>query len=271
MEIPIYETLDEFKKKYLIYYSTTTPQISILEYLNSLHTKYKNEWERANGYMENALIGLQDLEYSALSKKYNSIKEKVRELLSVHDIDSFESGIYKKIQIKDKNGDSVPLIQFFNGSVRLLSNESVFYEFVKIDKERTEYLEVNLLKPKKVAEEILEFINSEIIIETEKIKNKNVNIPQTENSELHEIEPKTKQKRLPTPVIIAMLKELGVFGKLNQKGYNRQSAIDTLYQIIGTNKTNIGKYYDSMMNENKVDFTDDHQKTAKNFLNSKGL
>lgn len=76
-----------------------------------------------------------------------------------------------------------------------------------------------------------------------------------------------KHKRLATPVIIAILKELGVLGQFAQKGFSRQSTIDTLYQIIGTDKTNIGKYYDAM---NKSGLSDTYQKEAKNFLNSKG-
>lgn len=79
--------------------------------------------------------------------------------------------------------------------------------------------------------------------------------------------PSGNPKRLTTPVIIAMLKELGVLGQFAKKGFGRQSAIDTLYQIIGTNKTNIGKYYDEI---EKSGLADAHQQEAKTFLNSKG-
>lgn len=79
--------------------------------------------------------------------------------------------------------------------------------------------------------------------------------------------PSGNPKRLTTPVIIAMLKELGVLGQFAKKGFGRQSTIDTLYQIIGTDKTNIGKYYDAI---NKSGLADTHQEEAKTFLNSKG-
>ena len=79
--------------------------------------------------------------------------------------------------------------------------------------------------------------------------------------------PSGSPKRLTTPVIIAILKDLGVLGQFAKKGFGRQSAIDTLYQIIGTNKTNIGKYYDEI---EKSGLADAHQQEAKTFLNSKG-
>lgn len=79
--------------------------------------------------------------------------------------------------------------------------------------------------------------------------------------------PSGNPKRLTTPVIIAILKDLGVLGQFAKKGFSRQSAIDTLYQIIGTNKTNIGKYYDEI---EKSGLADTHQQEAKTFLNSKG-
>jgi|GEM_PF-3581973 len=78
-------------------------------------------------------------------------------------------------------------------------------------------------------------------------------------------------KRLTAPVIIAMLKELGVFGVFNKKGFGRNAIVDTLYHIIGTNKTNIAEYYDSLNSNDQDKFNESHIKKAKDFLNSKGL
>ena len=81
--------------------------------------------------------------------------------------------------------------------------------------------------------------------------------------------PLIDSKRLTAPVIIAILKELGVFGVFSRKGFLKGSVVDTLYQIIGTNKKNLESYYDDFVkNGNKS--KDEHIKKAKEFLNSKG-
>lgn len=162
MDIPIYRSLIEFKDNYLNEYWENNSGITFLKYLSLVKAKYKLEFERATDYLENALLGIQDFEFSQLMKKYNLSKENVRKLLSVHDIDSFEFGLYKKIKIKDKNGFDIPLIECFNGSPMLLINENIFYEFIGIEKEMDRYLEQELKQPILIAESILEFIQSEI-------------------------------------------------------------------------------------------------------------
>ena len=78
------------------------------------------------------------------------------------------------------------------------------------------------------------------------------------------------KKRFTTPINIAILKELGVFGALAKKGFNRKSIIDTLYQITGANSKNLEKYYDSMVKNDNIEFNNIHTEKAKEFLNSKG-
>ncbi|WDT68311.1 hypothetical protein [Cloacibacterium sp. TD35] len=107
---------------------------------------------------------------------------------------------------------------------------------------------------------ILDFINNK----TNKIEPE---IIQPENNiELT----KDQKKRFTTPINIAILKELGVFGIMAKKGFNRKSIIDTLYQITGANSKNLEKYYDSMVKNDNIEFNNTHTKKAKEFLNSKG-
>ena len=79
------------------------------------------------------------------------------------------------------------------------------------------------------------------------------------------------KKRFTTPTNIAILKELGVFGAMAKKGFNRKSIIDTLYQITGANSKNLEKYYDSMVKNDNIEFNNTHTEKAKEFLNSKGF
>ena len=58
---------------------------------------------------------------------------------------------------------------------------------------------------------------------------------------------------------------------MHQKGFNRKSTIDTIYQITGSNYKNLEKYYDSMKKEDNKEFNSTHTEKAKEFLNSKGF
>ncbi len=79
------------------------------------------------------------------------------------------------------------------------------------------------------------------------------------------------QSRHTTPVIIAILKELKLIGELNKRGFTRAAIIDTLFQIIGTNKKNIENYYDSMIKQDNNSFKKSHIEKSKEYLNSKGF
>lgn len=117
---------------------------------------------------------------------------------------------------------------------------------------------------------LYKFLNEDIydvLDALEKLNNNNTEITKPKN----QTEKTANPKRLPAPVIIAMLKELGVFGIFNKKGFGRNAIVDTLYQIIGTDKTNLGGYYDSLNSNDQDKFNESHIKKAKDFLNSKGL
>jgi hypothetical protein len=87
-----------------------------------------------------------------------------------------------------------------------------------------------------------------------------------------EVSKTNKEKRLSAPEIIAILNEFGIFSEFKKRNFNRADAISVLYQIIGTNKKNLGSYYDEIRRENgMVTIEKEHINTAKNFLNSKGL
>lgn len=78
------------------------------------------------------------------------------------------------------------------------------------------------------------------------------------------------QVRHTAPVVLAILKELKLFAELQKRGFSKASIIDTLFQIVGTNKKNLEQYYDSMLKQDNKMFKTSHIEKSKEFLNSKG-
>ena len=77
-------------------------------------------------------------------------------------------------------------------------------------------------------------------------------------------------KRMTAPEILMILKELKIFAEFSKRGFSKSAIIDTLYQIIGTNKKNLESYYDKVIKQTKSPNNEKYEQNAKKFLNSKG-
>ena len=251
MELPIYVNLEDFKENYLTHFQ---------------------EWKDIDFFKDNSIeVDFEDyLSYYSdiINDTYDDIIKEVKE----NDLERLKE-IAKEIKISDKmlfiyiednfkeDAKEYNYLKQPENFVNLrnLIDQDMF-EIQHISDDNKEFVVENVvLFYSYCVDEINQFIYKEIL-KLDAYKNL---IPRKQIVE--------SQNRHTAPVIIAMLGELKMFAELNRRGFPKGAIIDSLYQIIGTNKKNIEKYYDSMVKRDNEHFKESHIKKAKDFLNSKGF
>lgn len=247
MELPIYYNLEEFKENYLLHFQEWQEDenfkrkdkkvnfVDYLEYYNDLIINTYNDiiLEVENDDYSRLTDVSAHLIISAKSFKFY-VEDNFKENMDVYKhFEEQDNYIYFKDRLQND------LLTLSNKDKFKIFTARVFYSYN--------------------VSEILEFMCSELI----KLHAYNSLIPTI-------FTVKSIEKRENAPVIIAMLKELKIFSELTKRGFNKSAIIDSLYQIIGTNKKNIERYYDSMLKGDDNLFKEIHSKRAKDFLNSRG-
>ena len=268
MEIPIYENLRDFKENYLIDYAEQT-NTKFIKYLNQLHRNYKIIEHIFQ--INNSILFMINYSYNELNykfKKYESTKLAIYE----NAINEIKSGINDNVKTLEKNIKDYHLNEFYNEAINIIKKYPSEYNYDELeliiktlDEIRDNFTDIIEFIDEKIQDEkinLLRYSNNTNTNPTQEIYN---HIPKNNFNEIY------KKNRFTTPTNIAILKELGVFGAMAKKGFNRKSIIDTLYQITGANSKNLEKYYDSMVKNDNIEFNNTHTEKAKEFLNSKGF
>lgn len=269
MEIPFYYSFNDFKnnfendlKKFLNVFQDATET----DYLKEVIKIYSNfiDFERYTVIEEISCDYIMEdyPEYNELDlNRYTEImQEKLKIYCSINGFYDDENDFPVNLEILD---------YWENCNIRTKENTLVitdnrhkhyrqfynsFFDIITFDELKYKNFNFSIFR-------IIEFIDNKIEKKEHEIYNQ---IPKNNFNEIY------KKNRFTTPTNIAILKELGVFGAMAKKGFNRKSIIDTLYQITGANSKNLEKYYDSMVKNDNIEFNNTHTEKAKEFLNSKG-
>ena len=272
MELPVYYTFSDFEKNYktdLEKFKETYKDASEIDYYEELLSLY-NMFPIDIIFAELLLEEYPEEIEISLNKYTDIMNDKL------NDYRNFLTNYKNEFDNLDKSFTREEIIDYWekcnfwtkNNRYTIIDNRhkylkefyipSPFDDKIILDKTKIKNFNYAVTK-------ICNFIN-EIVAKLKPVKNKT----EIENN-FETKTPETHNKRFTTPVIIAILKEFGVFAKMQQKGFNRKSIIDTIYQITGSNYKNLEKYYDSMKKEDNKEFNSTHTEKAKEFLNSKGF
>lgn len=286
MKIPFYYSFKEFENNYKTDFEEWVknfPDADEIDFLYELQTLYEN-FVRLDGryFYSEPCIGISHIgesdypEYNEIS--INRISDIVNRNIIIYCndagilqdedpetysfVDDLDPMDYWELsnskRIYSKRGDNVLFED--HGLFVLLKEFFVYFINFYFDIKKYKNFTFSVVK-------IATYIDGKINeINPKKQPAKSVDI--VEPQQMSTTEKEAPPKRLPAPVVMAMLKELGVFANFTKKGFGRNAIVDTLFQIIGTDKTNLGSYYDDFV---KNGFKDLHIEKAKDFLNSKGL
>ena len=272
MELPVYYTFSDFEKNYktdLEKFKETYKDASEIDYYEELLSLY-NMFPIDIIFAELLLEEYPEEIEISLNKYTDIMNDKL------NDYRNFLTNYKNEFDNLDKSFTREEIIDYWekcnfwtkNNRYTIIDNRHKYLKEFYIPSPFDDKIILNEEKIKNfnyAVTKICNFIN-EIVAKLKPVKNKTEieNNSETKTPETHNI-------RFKTPVIIAILKELGVFAKMHQKGFNRKSIIDTIYQITGSNYKNLEKYYDSMKKEDNKEFNSTHTEKAKEFLNSKGF